>query len=273
MVASVISRARGTSMIPAASAAPVAARRQVSSTARSAHAAALYWDMVSSSATSAAAEAGTWAGRPSSPVPVCSSRAAARAVICATAASSFACAQDPSRRHDPAAAARSSSVNSATGAAASHAARSGPGGQLLGDPPGQRRYRDRRPAVPLQVIEDLLLNRFLILKHRTRQDTITSAIIAAPASGGGRARRSIARRDRAAGRRARRAGRGTARRRRAGGRRTGRGGAVHGGHQRAEVQLPRPRQALRETRAAGFCWHQVTSSRPSAGTLAPANLL
>ena len=127
MVASVISRARGTSMIPAANAAPVAASRQVSSTARSAHAAALYWDRVSSSATSAAAEAGTWAGRPSGLVPVCSSRAAARAVICATAASSFACAQDPSRRQDPAAAARSSSVNSATGAAASHAARSGPG--------------------------------------------------------------------------------------------------------------------------------------------------
>ena len=126
-MASVISRARGTSMIPAASAAPVAARRQVSSTARSAHAAALYGDMVSSSATSAAADAGTWNGRRSSPVRVCSLRAAARAVICATAASSFACAQDPSRRHDPAAAARSSSVNSVTGAAASHAARSGPG--------------------------------------------------------------------------------------------------------------------------------------------------
>ena len=79
---------------------------------------------------------------------------------------------------------------------------------MFGDPPGQRRHRHPRPAVTLQVIEDLLLNRLLILKHRTRQDTTTSAaaITQAPAAGGagGRARRGIARRGHAAGRRARR---------------------------------------------------------------------
>ncbi len=69
-VASQISRARYKSISPDSSAAPVAASRQPRSTASPAHHDAPYRDMVSSSATSATADAGTRSGRPSSPVPM-----------------------------------------------------------------------------------------------------------------------------------------------------------------------------------------------------------
>lgn len=128
-MASAISRARGRSIVPAASAAPVAASRQVKVTARSSHQSALQPDITSPSDTCAAASSGTRSGRPSAATAIFGSRAADRDAICATAASSPACAHDASRRNDAATPASAPSSSSAGSAVASHPARPGPAGR------------------------------------------------------------------------------------------------------------------------------------------------
>ncbi len=148
MVASQISRARYKSITPDSSAAPVPGSRHPKSTASPAHQDAPYRDMVSSSATSAAADAGIRAGRPSGPVPMSSSRAADRDAICATAASSLACAHDARRRHAPAVAARSASPSSAAGISDSHAARSGPGASFSATRPASTPAGTSSPGTP-----------------------------------------------------------------------------------------------------------------------------
>ena len=128
-VASAISRARGRSIVPAASAAPVAASRHLSVIARSSHHSALQRDITRPSDTSAAASSGTRAGLPLPSTVTFGSRAADRDAICATAASSPACAHDASRRHDAATPASAPSSSPAGSAAASHPARPGPAGK------------------------------------------------------------------------------------------------------------------------------------------------
>ena len=165
-------------MVPAASAAPVAASRQPSCTARSAHADAPYGDMVSSSATCAAADRVTTGGQPSAPAAAFSSRAAARDVICATAASSRACAHDATRRHDPATAARSPSPRPAGRRGGQPRGQVRARRQPLSDPPRHRRQRHPPPigaalrrsaGIQLrEIIQDRLLRRLLLRRARNR---------------------------------------------------------------------------------------------------------